>query len=186
MRLRALLASGALLAGMMTPVVMTPPASADTDSWVCLLAADDLGGCVDQPASSTAQLQIDNGAQFDVHPVGTVSNQFTNGQLDNDYSGHQILELFNNNNQNRCVRVNASAPDNPVLGSPGAACDFVEGSSNGEDTRLVSIASCNDNGGSAPFYLETRTLDKGASIILDTVLNGRYSEWDTFSPPPIQ
>ncbi|MGH3400257.1 MAG: hypothetical protein ACRDPO_36810, partial [Streptosporangiaceae bacterium] len=98
----------------------------------------------------------------------------------------QIIELFNNNNQNRCVRVNASAPDNPVLGSPGAACDFVAGTSNSEDTRLVSIASCNDNGGSSPFYLETRTLDKGASIILDTVLNGRYSEWDTFSPPPIQ
>ncbi|MGH3401989.1 MAG: hypothetical protein ACRDRJ_05620, partial [Streptosporangiaceae bacterium] len=80
-------------------------------------------------------------------------------QLDNDYAGHQIIELFNNN-QNRCVRVNASAPDNPVLGSPGAACDFVAGTSNSEDTRLVSIASCNDNGGSSPFYLETRTLDK--------------------------
>jgi hypothetical protein len=186
MKTRAVLAAGALLAGVIGPVIMTQAASASEDeSTICLVAANLNGGCIDQPPGSTSELQIDNGSQYYVATEGTVSNQFTNDRLNVDYKGDRIVELFNDPNHDRCIRVNASAPDQPVLGSPGAACEFVmgdnlNGSPNVYNTRLVSIGSSNDNGGSSPYYLQTRSLAKGTYISTDTVTNGRYTKWDTW------
>lgn len=186
MKIRAVLAAGTLFAGVIGPVIMIQPASASEDeSTICLVAANLKGGCIDQPSGSTSQLQIDNGGEYFVATEGTVSNQFTNDTLNVDYKGDRIVELFNDTSHNRCIRVNASAPDQPVLGSPGAACEFVMGDNlNGSpdvyNTRLVSIGSSNDNGGSSPYYLQTRSLAKGSYISMDTVTNGRYTKWDTW------
>jgi hypothetical protein len=171
MRIRALLATGVLVAAGITPLAMTQPASAADLGYLCLSAVG-TGACIDGPASSTSELQIDYGAVYAEQPDGTVSNQFTNNELDVDYHGAPIYEFYNDAGT-RCIRVNASAPDQPVLGSPGAACEFVYSNEN----RLVSIGSCNDNGGSSPYYMETRSTAKGSLVSMDTVLNGRYAAW---------
>lgn len=172
MRIRALLAAGALLTAGIAPLAMTQPASADNLLYVCLQAIG-TGACFDQPAGSTSQLQIDFGDAYSVHQDGTVTNQFTNDELNVDYRGAAIYEFYNDSAHDRCIRVNASAPDQPVLGSPGAACEFVYSNQD----RLVSIASSNDNGGSSPYYLQTRSTTKGSYISTDTVINGRYTAW---------
>jgi hypothetical protein len=174
MRIRPLLAAGAVLIGGITPLTMTQSARAENIDYICLQAVG-AGACIDQPAGSTSQLQIDNGVGYYEDVVGTVSNQFSNDTLDNDYMGDPIYEFFNDGAHDRCIRVNASAPDQPVLGSPGAACEFVLSN----EDRLVSIGSSNDNGGSSPYYLETRATAKGSFIITDTVTNGRYTKWLT-------
>lgn len=172
MRIRPLLAVGVLFAGGIAALATAQPARADTPVYICLSAVG-TGACIDGPASSTSQLQIDNGAVYYYKQVGTVSNQFSNDKLDNDYMGDAVYEFFNDSSEDRCIRVNASAPDQPVLGNPGAACEFVWSNQD----RLVSIGSSNDNGGGSPWYLETRATAKGSYIITDTVTNGRYTAW---------
>lgn len=174
MQIRALLTAGALLAGIITPITMAQSARADTISYICLSAVG-TGACFDGPAGSKSQLQIDFGTAYYEDQVGTVSNQFNNDALNNDYRGAPIYEFFNDSAHDRCIRVNANAPDTPVLGSPGAACEFVYSNLD----RLVSIGSSNDNGGTSPWYLETRSTAKGSYIITDTVINGRYTKWIT-------
>jgi hypothetical protein len=120
-------------------------------------------------------LQIDNGYVYTTETDGTVTNQFTNNTLDVDYYHHTILEFFTQNG-NRCIGSTPAHLTNLCRAVPALHVSSCKAPAGGE-SRLVSIASSNDNGGSSPYYLQTRSTSKGSYMSTDTVINGRYTEW---------